>query len=196
MVYFALKELTNIPLKARAPIRDKNIQVSQSRILTQATIGTRRDWREWKLQSPIRWLVWCWNRQNEGTDGPKKQPPQETRSIIWQKRPHSRRNIDMTMLAGPRLSLTSNLQALRKSFQQVSRRELKKDTSKRKKVAYNSEYLSLSHKNLLGLIDLQILPKAQQTQGIEAINELQNLGSWSNLVLVVFGKGREIHVTT
>ena len=102
----------------------------------------------------------------------------------------------MTMLAGPRLSLTSNLQALRQSFQQVSRRELKKDTSKRKKVAYNSEYLSLSHKNLLGLIHIQILPKAQQTQGIEAINELQNLGSWSNLVLVVFGKGREIHVTT
>ena len=53
-----------------------------------------------------------------------------------------------------------------------------------------------SHKNLLGLIDLEILPKAQQTQGIEAINELQNLGSWSNLVLVVFGKGGEIHVTT
>ena len=79
MVYFALKELTNILLKARAPIRDKNIQVSQSRILTQATIGTRRDWRQWKHQSPIRWLVWCWNRQNEGTNGPKKSPPQETR---------------------------------------------------------------------------------------------------------------------
>ena len=160
MVYFAWKELTNILLKARAPIRDKNIQVSQSRILTQATIGTRRDWRQWKHQSPIRWLVWCWNRQNEGTNGPKKQPPQETRSIIWQKRPHSRRNKDMTMLAGPSLSLTSNLQALRRSFQQVCRGKFKKITSKQKKVAYNSEVLSQAHKNLLGLTHLQILPKA------------------------------------
>ena len=41
MVYFALKELTNILLKARAPIRDKHIQVSQTRLLTESTMVTK-----------------------------------------------------------------------------------------------------------------------------------------------------------
>ena len=41
MVYFALKELTNVLLKARAPIRDKNIQVSQTRLLTESTMVTK-----------------------------------------------------------------------------------------------------------------------------------------------------------
>ena len=190
MVYFAWKELTNILLKARAPIRDKNIQVSQSRILTQATIGTRRDWRQWKHQSPIRWLVWCWNRQNEGTNGPKKQPPQETRSIIWQKRPHSRRNKDMTMLAGPSLSLTSNLQALRQSFQQVSRRELKKATSKRKKVAYNSEYLSLSHKDLLELMELIDLQRHNRPRALRQLTSFKilDLGQTSSWLCLAKGE--------